>query len=87
LAKHVFYSCLTGQFTTLVAAPLIASIGPDDRRLFQDVWDALPLHWKNRYQNLYLQFVKEGGIKPVIGPYSRVARQRDSEIMDSPHPD
>jgi len=78
LDDNVLDACVTGQFATLIGAPLIASTDKADRRLFQDIWDALPSHWQDQNQDIYMQFIKEGGLNPIVGPHTS-ATQRDSE--------
>jgi len=75
LHDKVLESCVTGQFTALIGAPLTASTEKDDRQLFQDIWDALPQHWQDQNQNIYMQFVKDGGLNPIIGPHTAAAQQ------------
>jgi ankyrin repeat protein len=64
LNDHVLDACVVGQFATLVATPLIASGSNGDRQLFADIWEALPVVWKNHYQNSYMQHVKQD--KPYL---------------------
>jgi hypothetical protein len=80
LSEHVLLSCVTGQFNTLVCAPLIASKDQADRLLFRDIWDALPQHWQHEYQNLFMSFVKEGALKPVVGQNSIGVSRQESDI-------
>jgi len=70
LNDRVLDACVTDQFTTLIGAPLIASTDKADRQLFKDVWDALPGYWQDQNQNIYMQFVKEGGLNPVVGTHT-----------------
>ena len=86
LHDRVLDACLTGQFTTLIGAPLIASTDKADRQLFQDIWEALPAHWQDQNQHIYMQFAKEGGLGPIAGYHAagqpghagRVAKRRGS---------
>jgi hypothetical protein len=80
LSEHVLLSCVTGQFNTLISAPLIASKESADRQLFRDIWDALPQDWQHEYQNLLMQFIKEGALKPVVGPNSNAVQRLESDI-------
>jgi hypothetical protein len=80
LSEHVLLSCVTGQFNTLIGAQLIASKEPADRQLFRDIWDALPQYWQHEYQNLFMQFVKEGALKPAVGPNSNAVSREESDI-------
>lgn len=82
LHDSVLDACVTASFTTLIGAPLIASRAQADRQLFQDIWDALPMHWQDQHQNLYVQFAKEGGIHPICGPYTSTA-SRCSAAVDA----
>jgi len=74
LHEHVLNACVTEQFTTLIGAPLVASTDKADRQLFQDIWDALPNHWQDQYQNIYMQFMKEGGVNPIVGAHTTAAQ-------------
>ena len=64
---EVLDACVTGTFSTLIGAPLVASTDKADRQLFQDIWDALPPHWQDQHQGICMEFIKEGGINPVVG--------------------
>jgi hypothetical protein len=61
-------ACVTDRFAVLIGAPLIASARKDDRQLFADIWTKLPKWCQDRNKDSYMQFVKEGGRNPVIGP-------------------
>jgi hypothetical protein len=50
----VLNACATGQFAALVAAPLLRTKNPDDRKLFLDIYKSLPKHWQNQEAALYL---------------------------------
>ncbi len=71
LHEAVLDACATGQFTSRVAAPLMESAQKTDRKLFQEVWDALPRHWQHSHQNTYMQFMKEGGLQPRLGIHTQ----------------
>jgi len=75
LHERVLDACITTQFVTLIGMPLIASTDKSDRQLFQDIWDALPQHWQDQHQNLYMQFIKEGGVNPIIGSHTAVTHR------------
>jgi len=77
LCNRVLDTFVTSQFTSLIAAPLIASADKSDRQLFQDIWDAMPPYWQDQNQNLYMQFAKEGGLNPIVGSQTALV-QRDS---------
>jgi 26S proteasome non-ATPase regulatory subunit 10 len=51
----VLDACATDQFAALIAAPLLHTKHPDDRKLFLDIYKALPKHWQNEEAALYLQ--------------------------------
>jgi ankyrin repeat protein len=51
----VLDACATDQFAALIAAPLLHTKNPDDRKLFLDIYKALPKHWQNEEAALYLQ--------------------------------
>jgi len=76
-AKHaprvhdrVLDACLTGQFGILIGAPLLASKDRADRQLFQDIWKALPQHWQDDNQGIYVEFIKDGGLNPDAGSHT-----------------
>jgi hypothetical protein len=58
LKEQVLDACLTGQFEYMVSVPLLASGDEDARRLFADIWHALPACWQGQHQNSYVQFLK-----------------------------
>ena len=74
LHDRILDACTTGQFTSLIGAPLIASTDKADRQLFQDIWNKLPKLWQEQYQDNYMQFVKAGGLTPVIGAHTGAQR-------------
>jgi len=75
LHGRVLDACMIGQFTALIGAPLIASTDKSDRQLFHDIWDALPQHWQDQNHNIYMQFLKEGGVNPIIGSHTAVTHR------------
>jgi ankyrin repeat protein len=71
LHEAVLDACVTGQFVPCIATPLINSRKTEDRKLFADIWQALPPHWQGHYQNTCMQFAKEGGTKPFAERYTQ----------------
>jgi len=78
LHDKVIDACMTGQFTTLIGAPLIVSADKADRQLFQEIWDKLPDHWQDQYQDTYMQFLKEGGLSPIVGQHTTSAQHESA---------
>jgi ankyrin repeat protein len=66
-------ACATGQFAALIAAPLLHTKNPDDRKLFLDIYKALPKHWQNEEAALYLQVRRD--MQPARTP-SPIGRGR-----------
>jgi hypothetical protein len=66
LQEDILDACVTRQFNTLIAVPLLSSGASEDRKLFSDVWEQLPAHWQVQYQNSYMQFMKQGGLADHI---------------------
>jgi ankyrin repeat protein len=56
LSDALLDACATGQFTELVAAPLIASRKPEDHALFKQIWQQLPERWRTQEAATHLQF-------------------------------
>lgn len=83
LHEKLIDACVTGQFTQLVSGPLIESTSTDDRQLFQDIWEALPACWQDRHQNSYLQFIKEGGLHPILGRHTTGLQQGSTAHADT----
>jgi len=70
LHNKVLDACLTGQFGRFIGAPLLVSAAKADRQLFQDIWKALPQHWQDQNQGLYMEFIKDGGLNPDAGSHT-----------------
>jgi ankyrin repeat protein len=51
-------ACASGLFVQRIAAPLLHTKNPDNRKLFFDIYKSLPKHWKNEEATLYLQAVR-----------------------------
>jgi ankyrin repeat protein len=62
LTMPVVAACATGQFTALIATPLLRTKNTEDRTLFLDICKALPQHWKNHEAALYLHVL--GSMQP-----------------------
>jgi ankyrin repeat protein len=74
LSDDVLDACVRGLFAKSIGTPLVESNNTADRQLFADIWEQLPAHWQNVNQNIYLQFVKAGGITPGLSAHTQTLK-------------
>jgi hypothetical protein len=52
-------ACATGQFASLIAAPLLRTHTQEDRELFLKIYRALPAHWREQEAATYMQALQQ----------------------------